>query len=619
MTHDDDITVQGQQRIADFVRTLPGKPGVYRMINAQGDVLYVGKAKNLKKRVTAYTQMTKHPVRIQRMIFETQTMEFITTHTEAEALLLEADLIKKLRPRYNILLRDDKSFPYIHITDHPFPQIAKHRGSRNKKGKFFGPFATVGAVNKTLTILQKAFMLRNCSDNIFKSRTRPCLQYQIKRCTAPCVDYVTKEQYAEQLSMAQDFLMGKNRAIQNKFAQKMQAASTDLDFETAALYRDRIQALTKVQSQHTPHSHDLNNADVIAIHAKGAASCVQVFFYRGGQSFGNRAYFPRHENNADPTEILSAFISQFYTNKPIPKVLYINLDLPEQNLIAEALSHNQPYSVNIKTPKRGKKRELIIHVEQNAKQALERKQISTFSHKKCLEDLMEIFDLDDLPTRIEIYDNSHIQGSHPIGAMVVTNNEGFDKAQYRKFNIRDPNIAQDDYGMMREVFTRRFSRALKEDPDRQSLTWPNLVLIDGGQGQLSAVSEALDAIGIHDIPLVAIAKGPDRNAGRERFFMPGRAPFSLPINDPTLHFIQRLRDEAHRFAIGSHRTRRKASAFTSELDRIHGIGPSKKKALLLHFGSLEAIKQAGIHDLQNVDGISKTMAKNIYDRFHDGV
>jgi excinuclease ABC subunit C len=608
----------GPEVIAGLVKTLPGSPGVYRMVNQDGDVLYVGKARNLKKRVTAYTRLDKHAVRIQRMIVETASMEFITTHTEAEALLLEAELIKKLKPRYNILLRDDKSFPYIWVTtDHGFPQVLKHRGNRKDKGRFYGPFASVHAVNSTLAILQKAFMLRNCSDSIFAQRTRPCLQYQIKRCTAPCVDKVSKEDYARQVHQALEFLSGKSRAIQEEFVTEMERASANLDFEEAAKYRDRIRALTSVQSEMGITSGDVGNADVMAVYKDGGTSCIQVFFYRGGQSFGNRAYFPRHEKNADPAEILSAFIGQFYTNKPIPKDIYLNIAPDELNILTEALSNYAKTPVQFHIPKRGKKRQLIEHVEENARQAHKRKLSGTMAQTRLMEETAEIFDLNKTPQRIEIYDNSHIQGSHSIGAMVVATPEGFAKNHYRKFNIRDSDITGDDYGMMREVFRRRFYRALKEDPDRTKNTWPDLVFIDGGQGQLNIVEQTLKEIGIEDIPLVAVAKGPDRNAGRERFFIPGRPVFTLPVNDPVMYFIQRLRDEAHRFAIGSHRIRRSKDTLKSELDNIKGIGAARKKALLTHFGSTREIMQAGISDLTKVEGISEALAQIIYDRFHD--
>lgn len=610
--------LSGPEVIAGLVKTLPGAPGVYRMVNKDGDVLYVGKARNLKKRVSAYTRLDKHSVRIQRMIVETATMEFITTHTEAEALLLEAELIKKLKPRYNILLRDDKSFPYIWVTtDHDFPQVLKHRGNRKGKGKFYGPFASVSAVNRTLAILQKAFMLRNCSDSIFAQRSRPCLQYQIRRCTAPCVQKVSKEDYAQQVNLALEFLSGKSRDIQEQFAAEMERASENLDFEDAAKYRDRIRALTSVQSEMGITSGDVGNADVMAIYKDGGTSCIQVFFYRGGQSFGNRAYFPRHEKTADPAEILSAFIGQFYTNKPVPRDIYLNITPDERGILTEALSNYAGTPVRFHIPKRGRKRQLVDHVEENARQAHKRKLSGTMAQTRLMEELAETFDLNKTPERIEIYDNSHIQGAHSIGAMVVATAEGFAKNHYRKFNIQGENIKDDDYGMMREVFRRRFHRAIKEDPDRTKNSWPDVVFIDGGQGQLNVVEQTLKDMGIEDLPLIAVAKGPDRNAGRERFFMPGRPPFTLPVNDPVMYFIQRLRDEAHRFAIGSHRIRRTKETLKSELDSIKGIGGARKKALLAHFGSTREIMQAGIADLTRVEGISEALAQIIYDRFHD--
>ena len=610
--------MNGENIITEFVKTLPGKPGVYRMFNKDGDVLYVGKARDLKKRVSSYTTMKKHPVRLQRMIFETASMEFITTHTEAEALLLEAELIKKLKPRYNILLRDDKSFPYIMVTtDHDYPQLTKHRGARNKNCCFYGPFASVGAVNRTLTILQKAFMLRNCSDSVFSARTRPCLQYQIKRCTAPCVNYVSKAEYGDQVKQAMQFLSGDSRDIQENFADKMEQASKNMDFETAALYRDRIRALTRVQSEQNLHGNEIGNADVIAIYAEGSTSCVQVFFYRGGQSYGNRAYFPRHEKADKLDEILSAFVTQFYANKPAPKDIYLNMKIEEMELIAAALSTQNDSAVNIHVPARGRKKQIVKHVEDNAAQALKRKMGSAMAQEKLMKQTADVFGLTKIPERIEIYDNSHIQGAHPLGALVVATKDGFAKNQYRKFNIKNEDIHGDDYAMMQEVFTRRFGRALKEDPERKKGNWPDLVLIDGGQGQLNAVIEVMKNLGLEDIPLVAIAKGPDRNAGRERFFMQGRSPFTLPHNDPVMYFLQRLRDESHRFVIGSHRVRRKKATLKSEISEIEGVGPVRKKALLQHFGSLRGIKRAGINDLMQVEGISQKTAKIIYDNFHE--
>ena len=610
--------MSGEKIISDFVKTLPGKPGVYRMMNKDGDVLYVGKARNLKKRVTSYTTMKKHPVRLQRMIFETTAMEFITTHTEAEALLLEAELIKKLKPRYNILLRDDKTFPYIMVTtDHDYPQLTKHRGARDKKCCFYGPFASVGAVNRTLTILQKAFMLRNCSDHVFENRTRPCLQYQIKRCTAPCVDFVSKTEYQDQVKQAMQFLSGESREIQDRFATLMEEASADLNFEKAARYRDRIRALARVQAEQNLHGNEIGNADVIAIASEGATSCIEIFFYRGGQSYGNRAYFPRHEKTDAPEEILGAFVAQFYSNKPAPRDIYLSQEIPEQELIGQALSTQNDATVNIHVPERGRKKQIVKHVHDNAKQALKRKMGSTMAQSKLMSQIAEVFELAAPPERIEIYDNSHIQGAHPIGAMVVATPDGFAKNHYRKFNIKNEDIWGDDFAMMQEVFTRRFGRAMQEDPDRTSGTWPDLVLIDGGLGQLNAVRAVMSELGLDDIPLVAIAKGPDRNAGRERFFMPDKAPFTLPHNDPAMYFLQRLRDESHRFVIGSHRARRKKATLRSEINEIPGVGPARKKALLAHFGSIRGVKRAGIQDLMKVEGISEKTAKIIYDTFHE--
>ncbi len=608
----------GADVISGFVKTLPNTAGVYRMLDKNGDVLYVGKAKNLKKRVVAYTKPEKHSVRIQRMIFQTVNMAFIYTHTEAEALLLEAELIKKLKPRYNILLRDDKSFPYIMVTtDHDYPQIEKHRGKQKKGIKFFGPFASVGAVNRTLAILQKAFMLRNCSDHIFASRTRPCLQYQIKRCTAPCVGYVSKDEYSEQVDQALRFLSGKSHEIQKDFAKKMEAASKKMDYETAAVYRDRIRALSSVQSEQNTPMGAVGNADAIAIHSEGGNSCVQVFFYRAGQSFGNRAYYPRHEKGEDIDKVLSSFVAQFYTNKPAPKHIYLNLKIPDKSLIEDALGRKMEHEVKIHIPVRGAKKALMSYVEENARQALKRKMGTTMAQTKIFEQAAETFDLEDTPERIEIYDNSHIQGAHAVGAMVVATTEGFAKNHYRKFNIKDEKVMGDDYGMMREVFTRRFGRALKEDPTREKGTWPDLVIIDGGLGQLNAARQVMAELGLPDVPLLAIAKGPDRNAGREKFFMHGRKMFTLPMNDPVMYFMQRLRDEAHRFAIGSHRIRRKKETIKSELDEVSGVGPTRKKALLAHFGSVRSIKSAGIADLMQVEGISEKTAKIIYDSFHE--
>lgn len=610
---------KGHETILEFVKTLPGMPGVYRMMNAAGDVLYVGKAKSLKKRVIAYTQPEKHSIRIQRMIAATATMEFTTTHTEAEALLLEANLIKKLKPRYNILLRDDKSFPFILITGgHDYPQVTKHRGSKDRDGEYFGPFASGMAVNETLTVLQRAFQLRTCSDNIFALRTRPCLQYQIKRCTAPCVGRVTKEQYAAQVDLARQFLTGKSRSIQEKFVAEMQKASDATDFETAAFYRDRIRALTMIQQEQLAHIDGIESADFHVLAQDKGQSCVQVFFFRAGQNYGNRSYFPRHEKDENPEDILSAFVAQFYTNKPVPKEIVTNHVLAGQDVIEEALKMKAGYKVSILNPSRGAKKEIIDMAAKNAREALQRRMAVEASQAEVFERLADLFGLDAPPERIEVFDNSHISGSHAVGAMIVASQDGFMKNAYRKFNIKGPVAPGDDYGMMKEVLTRRF-QALLKDGEAQG-QWPDLLLIDGGQGQLSAVQTVLTELGVQGVqgvPVVSIAKGPDRNAGRERFFMEGREPVSLEQGDPVLYFMQRVRDEAHRFAITTHRARRSAAIGQNPLDAIAGIGGKRKKALLLHFGSAKGVAEAGVADLQKVTGISKAVAEKIYGFFHE--
>ncbi|TAL40240.1 MAG: excinuclease ABC subunit UvrC [Alphaproteobacteria bacterium] len=604
--------------ILEFVKTLPGMPGVYRMVSAQGDVLYVGKAKHLKKRVTAYTQPDKHPVRIQRMIAATATMEFITTHTEAEALLLEANLIRKLKPRYNILLRDDKSFPYILITgDHDYPQVTKHRGAKDHKGEYFGPFASGYAVNETLAVLQRAFQLRNCSDSIFAMRTRPCLQFQIKRCTAPCVARVTHEQYLAQVDMARQFLQGKSRKIQEKFAEEMQKASEALDFETAAAYRDRIRALTQIQQHQVVNVEGIGDADFHVLYQDKGQTCIQVFFFRAGQNFGNRAYFPRHEKDETPEDILSAFIAQFYANKPVPKEIVVSHAVTGKGVIEEALRIKSEQKVTIINPSRGPKRELVKMAVKNAKEALARRIATEASQEQIFEKLAEVFGLDGTPERIEVYDNSHIGGTNATGAMVVATPEGFQKNSYRKFNIKGDVQPGDDYGMMREVLSRRFQTLLKNESGDSYGQWPDLMLIDGGQGQLNAALKVMADLGIAEVPVAAIAKGPDRNAGRERFFMPGREPFSLESGDPILYFLQRVRDEAHRFAITTHRAKRSKALVLNPLDEIPGIGGKRKKALLMHFGSAKAVAEAGVADLQKVAGISKAVAEKIYGFFHD--
>jgi excinuclease ABC subunit C len=608
---------EGAEVIRGYLKTLPNTPGVYRMLNTQGDVLYVGKAKSLKKRVANYIQVMKLPNRLQRMVAETATMEFVTTHTEVEALLLESNLIKRLMPRYNVLLRDDKSFAHIMITKgHDYPQLTKHRGARDRNADYFGPFASAGAVNRTITALQRAFLLRNCADTVFSTRTRPCLQYQIKRCTAPCVGRVSPEEYQAQVDQARAFLAGRSREIQGELARRMQAASEALDFETAARYRDRIRALSATQAHQDINIEGIEDADVIAAHQEGGSTCIQVFFFRGGGNYGNRAYFPSHDKAMEAADVLGAFISQFYDNKPPPRLILISHEPAERELIQEALSVRAGHKVELVEPKRGDKKRLLDHALVNAREALGRRLSESASQARLLEGVAEAFGLDAPPERIEVYDNSHISGSHAIGAMIVAGAQGLIKNAYRKFNIRGEIAPGDDYAMMREVLTRRFARAVKEDPDRERNTWPDLVLIDGGQGQLGVAMEVLDELGITELPLVSIAKGPDRNAGRERFFMPGREPFGLEPKDPVLYFLQRLRDEAHRFAIGTHRARRTKAIGQSVIDEIPGIGPARKRALLHHFGSARALERAGLADLEAVEGISEAVAKKIYDHFH---
>ncbi|NCO03547.1 MAG: excinuclease ABC subunit UvrC [Alphaproteobacteria bacterium] len=610
---------RGAQVIADYVRQLPTTPGVYRMISDTGEVLYVGKAKALKKRVVSYTHVDKLPIRLQRMVSQTATMEFVHTHTEVEALLLESNLIKKLKPRYNILLRDDKSFPYILITgDHDFAQVKKHRGARKPKGEYFGPFASAGAVNHTIQVLQRAFKLRNCSDNIFANRKRPCLQYHIKRCTAPCVDKVSKDEYADQVEQARQFLSGESRAIQEYFGKLMQKASEAEDFERAAEFRDRIKAMAAVQARQDINVEGLGDTDILALTQKGGQSCIQVFFFRGGQNFGNRAYFPRHDKAEETDTIMSVFMAQFYENKPMPKTILVNIIPVEKALLEQAFALKKDGAkVTISKPERGQRKRLIEFVEKNAADSLARRMTMQASEKRHLIEVQKLFGMKKTPTRVEVYDNSHISGTNQVGGMIVAGPEGFQKNAYRKFNIKTAEKS-DDYGMMREVMRRRFSRALKEKVPKESEDWPDLLLIDGGQGQLSVVTQTLKEMGVYDdVTVVGIAKGPDRNAGREQFFMNDRKEFSLPINDPTLHYLQRLRDEVHRFAIGAHRTRRKNDISKSALDGIAGIGAKRKRSLLLHFGSAKDVASAGIEDLRNVDGISQSIAEKIYNHFNE--
>jgi excinuclease ABC subunit C len=617
------------------LKLLPGGPGVYRMSDRAGDVLYVGKARNLRRRVTSYTVVGRLTERLRRMVAETAALEVVSTHTEVEALLLESNLIKRLRPRYNITMRDDKSFPYILITgDHEWPQIKKYRGARSEKGTYFGPFASAGAVNRTLGALQRAFLLRSCTDAVFAARTRPCLLYQIKRCSAPCVGRIDAEDYEALVRQATDFLSGRSQHIQRDLAEQMEAASAALHFEKAAIYRDRIRALSQVQAHQDVNTEGLEDADVIAAHHAGGQTSIQVFFFRGGRNYGNRAYFPRHDKDATVADVLGAFIGQFYDNKLPPPLVLLSHAVAEATLVAEALGQRAERRVTLLVPKRGAKLKLVEHALRNAEEALARRVSESASQRRLLERLADAFGLDGVPERIEVYDNSHISGTDAIGAMIVAGPEGFMKSAYRKFNIRTaraPGEAAkdggaetdektitpgDDYGMMREVLGRRFQRALKEDPERERGAWPDLVILDGGKGQLNAALAVLADLGIDDLALVAIAKGPDRDAGRERFFFPdGRTKMFEP-NDPVLYFLQRLRDEAHRFAIGGHRGKRSKAIGQSILDEVPGIGARRKRALLHHFGSARAVARAGLDDLAAVEGISRAVAKKIYDHFN---
>jgi excinuclease ABC subunit C len=652
----------GRAAILRHAKHAPASPGVYRMIDAAGEVLYVGKAKSIKKRVLAYARPTGHDNRIERMIAATHALEFVSTRSETEALLLEANLIKRLRPRFNVLLRDDKSFPYILITaDHWAPQILKHRGARSRPGKYYGPFASVWAVNRTITALQRAFLLRSCSDPFFESRTRPCLLHQIKRCSAPCTAEIAFPDYAELVREADAFLSGKSRAVKEELAAEMEQASGAMDYERAAVYRDRLAALSAIQSQQGINPRTIEEADVFAAHQAGGFNCVQVFFFRTGQNWGNRAYFPKADRSLSASEVLSAFIAQFYDDKPVPRLILVSHDIEECALLAEALSTKSGYKVEVALPKRGEKKEMVEHALTNAREALSRKLADTSAQSKQLRALAETFDLRRVPQRIEVYDNSHIQGSNPVGAMIVAGPEGFVKGQYRKFNIRSSELAPgDDYGMMREVLRRRFKRLMNESPrqafaqpaetlepveesiaagnellpaldippsltlmdadtlmsDNPASPWPDLVLIDGGLGQLNAARATLAELGVTDVPLVGIAKGIDRDAGEETFFIPDRPPMKLRPRDPLLYFVQRLRDEAHRFAVGSHRQRRKRDIREAGLQEIAGIGPTRKRALLRHFGTLKAIERATVADLSQVSGINAETARKIYDFFH---
>ncbi len=605
--------------IRSYLKTAPTIAGVYRMLDRHGDVLYVGKAKHIQKRITSYTQVARLNNRLQRMVSATESMVFVTTRTEAEALLLEASLIKRFKPAFNVLLKDDKSFPYILLrTDHDWPQITKHRGARKHKGHYYGPFASAGAVNRTLNTLQKVFQLRSCTDSTLESRTRVCLLYQIKRCSGPCVHKTSSDDYSDMVGETRAFLEGKNTDIQKKFAASMQTASDALEYEAAAVFRDRLNALTQIQSHQTMVNAMVDEADVIAAAEVGGQVGIQVFFFRAGQNWGHRAYFPKHDKSDTLPSVLGAFIAQFYDNKPAPKTILLSHAVEEQPLLSAALSERMERKVQIAVPSRGKKHATVQEAVRNAKEAVERKLAESAGQTRLLEGVMEKFDLDAPPARIEIYDNSHIQGSNAVGAMVVAGPEGFMKNSYRKFNIKDDKLEPgDDFGMMREVLRRRFARLIKEDEDRARGHWPDLLLIDGGKGQLSAVTETLEELGVTDVPTVAISKGPDRHAGREQFHRVGKPTFTLPLNDPVLYYLQRLRDESHRFAIGTHRARRSADVKKSPLDGIPGIGPKRKRALLHHFGSAKAVVGADVRDIESADGISRSIAQQIYDHFHE--
>ncbi|MDE4140033.1 MULTISPECIES: excinuclease ABC subunit UvrC [Rhodobacterales] len=607
----------GYAVIQDYVKTLDSSPGVYRMLDADSRVLYVGKARNLKARVSNYTRPGNSP-RIERMIALTTSMMFLTTRTETEALLLEQNLIKQLKPKYNVLLRDDKSFPNILVSkDHAYPQIKKHRGARKEKGSYFGPFASAGAVNRTLNQLQKAFLLRNCSDAMFESRTRPCLQYQIKRCSAPCTGEISAEEYAASVRDAERFLSGRSTKIQEELAEQMMAASEAMEFERAAALRDRIKALTQVQTAQGINPRGVAEADVIGLHMEGGQACVQVFFIRANQNWGNQDFYPRVDADNSPAEVMEAFLGQFYSNKEPPRQLILSDDIENGDLMEQALSEKAGRRVEVMVPQRGEKTELVAGAVRNARESLARRMAESATQAKLLKGLAEAFGLDGPPNRIEVYDNSHIQGSHAVGGMIVAGPEGLMKNAYRKFNIKgDDLVPGDDFGMMKEVLNRRFSRLLKEDPDREKGLWPDLLLIDGGAGQVSAVAEIMAEHGVQDIPMVGVAKGVDRDHGKEEFHRLGENAFALQRNDPVLYFIQRLRDEAHRFAIGTHRAKRAKAMGATPLDEVAGVGASRKRALLAHFGSAKAVSRANLADLKAVDGISEALAERIYDHFH---
>jgi excinuclease ABC subunit C len=611
--------LKGPQRIQAYLKTLPDSPGVYRMLDSKGNVLYVGKAKSLRKRVASYVKPGGLVDRIARVVAETAEMLFVTTASETEALLLESNLIKRLKPRYNVSYRDDKSFPNILLReDHPFPQLLKHRGAKTTKGVYFGPFASAGAVNRTLNALQRAFLLRSCSDSVFESRTRPCLLFQIKRCSAPCVERITRTDYAKLVAEAELFLTGKSRAVQADLVSEMNTASDVLDFERAARIRDRLKAMSHVQSHQGVNPSTFHEADVFAGYEQGGQVCIQVFFFRAGQNWGNRPYFPRTAGDFSLADVLESFIGQFYDERTAPALVLASETMPGTELLAEALSLRAGRKVEISVPQRGEKREIMDMALQNAREQLARRMAENSAQRELMEGVAETFGLETPPRRIEVYDNSHIQGSNAVGGMIVAGPDGFEKGEYRKYNIKSTELTPgDDYGMMREVLTRRFSRLVKEsEADEAKAKWPDLVLIDGGPGQLAIAQSVLEDLGVEDVTLVGVAKGPDRDAGREHFHMAGREPFRLELKSPVLYFLQRLRDEAHRFAIGSHRKKRSKAIGANPLDEIAGVGSSRKRALLQHFGSARAVASANLTDLQSVEGVSETLARKIFDFFH---
>lgn len=611
--------VAGVEAIRNVLATLPLRPGVYRMLNAKGDVLYVGKARALKNRVANYTQITRLPKRLQRMVAQTRALTIITTNTETEALLLEAQLIKRYRPAYNVLLRDDKSFPFILLReDHDFPRVMKHRGARRYKGAYFGPFASAGAVTRTLNALQKIFLLRTCTDSFYANRSRPCLLYQIKRCSAPCVDRISKTDYAQLVSDAEAFLSGRSSAVQGRLAEAMQNASDKMDFEMAAVYRDRLKALSFIQSAQAVNDDGTTDADIFGMAKKSGIISIQGFFIRGGQNWGHRSFFPAHVHDIAEEDVLESFLAQFYEGVPPPPLILIDRTIKEAELLTDALSERAGQRIVIREPKRGPQVKLLSQAVRNAEEALDRHLAESTTQQKLLKDLADIFELDAPPKRIEVYDNSHIQGTNALGAMIVAGPEGFIKSAYRKFNIKRADTAPgDDFAMMREVMERRFGRLDQQSFDHRDENWPDLILIDGGRGQLNAVADMLEELGISDITLVGVAKGPDRNAGRETFYLSNGRELTLPPNSPTLFYLQRLRDESHRFVIGAHRQKRAKTLITSPLDDIPGVGPARKKALLMHFGTSRGVRDAAIEDLEKAPGISKAMARVIYDYFNE--